>query len=98
METTMLEMNKMPTPADLVARIPTKLAEKNEPVRIEPGHQCRVCGKFKPSCIKEPGIDWTCRECYTGLTNEEIRNRMRTLSNIIGLATKRMPSADKIPF
>ena len=96
----MLEMNKMPTPADLVARIPPKLAEKNEPVRIEPGHQCRICGRYKPTCIKEPGIDWTCRQCYTGLTDKEIADRFRTLANIMSRVGRPIPAKndDEIPF
>jgi hypothetical protein len=79
----MSEMYRMPTPADIVQRIPVKQRAEDS-VRIEAGHQCWRCGKYKPTCIKEPGIDWTCRECYTGgLTPEDIKNNFRTINGIL---------------
>ncbi len=49
--------------------------------RIEGRMRCNRCGHIG-MCIKEPADEngfWQCRECYTGLTNQEIAARFRKL-------------------
>lgn len=52
----------------------------------------RVCGECKTIglCIQEPKGDgpWLCRECYTGMSLKEIKERYRELSGIIGSKVK----------
>ncbi len=59
-----------------------KLAEPEKTnYRIEGRMRCNRCGHIG-MCIKEPADEngfWQCRECYTGLTNQEIAERFRKL-------------------
>lgn len=44
---------------------------------------CKECGKKNTMCVQEPpGASNRCRQCYTGLTNEEIKERFRNLMEI----------------
>ena len=71
-----------PKPSELVSFIAKKqedtqyeanFAPDNSPVKIWPNVRCRMCGKIG-MCIQEDDT-WQCRQCYTGLTNEEIADR-----------------------
>lgn len=71
-----------PKPADLVGLIETEKHDQeyrehfkpeNAPNKIWPSVRCRDCGRTR-MCILDNNR-WLCRECYTGLTSDEINER-----------------------
>lgn len=45
---------------------------------------CKECGKKNTMCIQEPvGDSNRCRQCYTGLTSQEIKDRYTQLISLI---------------
>ena len=71
------ECGSYPKPKDVIDRI-TFQDRTEKPYKFEWG-MCSKCGEFK-QCIREPvNSPGECRECYTGLTDVEIRGRFNTL-------------------
>ena len=75
-----------PKPIDITKQIKELRAKKiekssytkEEEFKISPGIRCRKCENIR-TCIKDPvntGV-WTCRECYTGLTNKQYTEKIR---------------------
>ena len=76
------ECARMPTPTDVISRIPVEDSEQNENYNITSG-KCSECSRVG-MCISEPnGSPLICRECYTGLTNEQISQRFSDLAKMI---------------
>jgi len=74
----MEECAKMPTAADVIQRIPIGDNAENGKYAMASA-RCQECGRVL-LCISEPtGNPYKCRECYTGLTNQEIAGRFRKL-------------------
>ena len=62
--------------------------ETEKEAEIQFGVRCRRCG-YSGACIKDPREGWLCRECYTGLTYEQIKGRFQDIQAILeGLTTK----------
>lgn len=75
---------EFPRIADIINQLPRN--EENAKYRIEPYHMCNECHEQNVICIKEP-VDtgnWRCRKCYTGMTNEQVRNRFIDLGRMMG--------------
>lgn len=65
--------------------------------RIEGRRQCQECGNIG-LCVQEPrGTgEWLCKRCYTGLTDQEITEKFKSL---VGILTKRRTVNEiEIPF
>jgi len=62
-------------------KIKPDLMEIERSPRIEPNIRCQRCGKVT-LCIYEDG-QWQCRQCYTGLTDEQVAQRFRDLQAIV---------------
>ena len=81
------EKTPYPKPGDISARI-TQRSTESQSYIIEKGHTCSVCWKKNCMCIieKPDTPSWTCRECYTGMDIEEIRQRYKDITDKIGEA------------
>lgn len=78
----MEECQRMPTPLDVISRISPGDQKENEKFVITSA-RCSRCSRFA-LCISEPtGSPYLCRECYTGLTNDQIAERFRKLGEMI---------------
>jgi transcription elongation factor Elf1 len=53
---------------------------------ILPGAKCATCGKENVRCIKEPAFNGEvkCRECYTGLSGNQYKQRLNDLAVMMG--------------
>ena len=81
-----------PKPAEIISHI-SKRKEKEQygaKFNMYSGH-CQVCGKNGCITMKDEGDNytgeqgdglWKCRECYTGLTNEQINAKYQELFKI----------------
>jgi len=72
------EYTSFPKPKEVIDHIPL---HTNIPKDYIFNHfHCVRCGEYK-FCIKEPPVlgQWTCRQCYTGLSDAEIKNRFVSL-------------------
>lgn len=82
------ELKYFPKPAELIERIkrdPQDPFGDSDFIIIDHG-SCEECGASNVPCIKEPkdtGV-WICRQCYTGLTGQEIAQRLRKFRKTIG--------------
>jgi ribosomal protein L37AE/L43A len=59
--------------------------EEKKNFTIQQNMMCNQCHKKNVMCIKEPadtGI-WQCRECYTGLTADQIKGKFEGLAEIM---------------
>jgi hypothetical protein len=76
------ECLKMPTPMDVISRISVENNQENTAYNI--GHaRCSKCNRVA-TCISEPvGAPYICRECYTGLTNQQISQRFKDLGKMM---------------
>lgn len=74
-----------PKISDILAQIPKSDALNEANYRIESHRMCQKCHKRDVMCIKEPRDTgtWQCRECYTGLTAEQIRVRFDDLGKMM---------------
>ena len=72
------ECQKMPTPMDIIQRIPVSQMMENEHYRMTQA-KCSKCDRYSLAISEPPGDPWLCRECYTGLTNQEIAERFKKL-------------------
>lgn len=51
---------------------------------------CRLCEKKNTVCISEPmGSDWQCRQCYTGYTDKQIKDKLNNIYKNLSM---------KVPF
>ena len=84
----MEECQRMPTPQDIISRMPSEDTGDQQQYILSPA-KCGLCGS-SGLCIKEdPYSDtWRCRECYTGLTIEQHKAKMAEI--IQALNMKRM--------
>lgn len=76
------ECVRMPTPTDIISRIAVE--EQNEDANYSiTSAKCSKC-KRVATCISEPiGSPYECRECYTGLNNQQISQRFRDLQKMM---------------
>ena len=81
----MEECQRMPTPQDVITRMPKEKTEETQDYVFETA-KCSLCGSYG-RCIKEdPYSDtWRCRECYTGLTAAQHAAKMREIINAMGI-------------
>lgn len=79
----MEEFPRMPTPSDVISRMPN-VVDEHLPYILEENRKCGLCG-YTGMCIKEePFSDtWRCRQCYSGLTKEQHAARMKQLVEIM---------------
>lgn len=47
------------------------------------GVRCDKCGKITTCIYEPPEIIWQCRECYSGISNDEYKRRMEKIIEII---------------
>lgn len=74
----MEECQKMPTPLDLIQRMPVNIDLDNGNFHIASA-KCSKCGRYGMAISEPIGSEYQCRECYTGLSNEEIGQRFKAL-------------------
>lgn len=74
----MEECQRMPTPLDVIQRIPVNQTFENVDYRIVSG-KCSKCGRYGMAITEPIGSPYLCRECYTGLTGKEIGSRLHKL-------------------
>lgn len=72
----------MPTPLDVIQRIPINQTVDNQDYRITSA-KCSKCGRYGMAITEPIGSPYLCRECYTGLTNQEIAARYKALSEMV---------------
>ena len=73
-----------PKIADILSLIPRSDSLSECDYKFEYHIMCQECHKPDMMCIKEPldtGV-WRCRQCYTGLTNEQIVEKFEELWRI----------------
>lgn len=72
-----------PKPVEIRDKIPEYRTVQEDEFRMKNG-QCSICTK-KGLVIEEPtgSGKWLCRKCYTGLSNEQISQRMNDLYRIM---------------
>ena len=80
----MEEFPRMPTPSDVISRMPN-VVDEHLPYILEENRKCGLCG-YSGMCIREePYSDtWRCRQCYSGLTKEQYAVMIRDLIKIMG--------------
>jgi hypothetical protein len=78
--------DKFPKISDIIAQLPRGSWGENEDYKIQEHMMCNECHKANVSCIKEPKLTgiWRCRQCYTGLTSDEIEQRFKDLGLMMG--------------
>jgi hypothetical protein len=79
------DKSKPPQPAEIIKLLPRGAENTYDDKDFIMGiGTCQECGHYGKT-IKEPkdtGI-WQCRQCYTGLTDGQIRDRFRKLAEIM---------------
>ena len=82
----LLESEYFPKPHNFVTEI-----NRNKPpddgyisnFDIKSGRKCAICGRVRV-CIDEPkGSEYQCRECYTGMTSEEIEAKIKGIAALL---------------
>ena len=77
------ECQKMPTPMDVISRI-TSDDQTNNGAFTMTSTKCSKCHRVL-LCISEPsGSPYLCRECYTGLTNQQISDKFNQIADMLG--------------
>ena len=79
----MEECQKMPTPLDVIQRMPINQTVQNEDYHMAQA-KCSRCGRYALAISEPVGSPYLCRECYTGLSNQEIGERFRKLGEKVG--------------
>ena len=75
------ELKFFPKPAEVVKRIPDIELSKPEKFRLYEGRcQCGHTGLVIQEPISTPP---RCKECYTGLASQEVKKRLRDLSEMM---------------
>jgi hypothetical protein len=75
----MEECTRMPTPADVVGRIDKQEQEVKAEYRLI-NSTCGLCGYSGLCILEDPYSDTPrCRQCYTGLTIEQHKAKMRDI-------------------
>ena len=83
-EKAMEECQRMPTPSELISRMPARAQEEESEYIIREGVTCGQCGHIGMGIKEAPLSDiWCCRQCYTGLTPKQYRERMAHLAAIV---------------
>lgn len=80
-ESCMNELEFWPKPIDLISRLPKGGSAIDESsFRIREQVRCSKCG-YIGMCIEEPSDcgEWRCRQCYTGMSVSEIKQRLKGL-------------------
>lgn len=77
----MEECQRMPTPTDLIQRIPVNQTFENVDYRITSA-KCSRCGRYAMAISEPIGRPYLCRECYTGMSNQEIAAKFRALGEL----------------
>ena len=76
------ECQKMPTPTDIIQRMKINQTEESAEYKIVSA-RCHKCKRIA-LCISEPiGASYLCRECYSGLSNEQIGQRFADLGKMM---------------
>lgn len=77
------ECSKFPTPIDVIQRIQTNSERGNDEYQITSG-KCAHCGRVRMVISIPVGADYLCRECYTGMTNEQVSATFGRLAEMVG--------------
>jgi len=79
----MEECQRMPTPMDIISRMPKEELTESEPYTIALA-KCGLCKHDGMAIKEEPYLSvWRCRQCYTGLTSEQHKAKWMELQRII---------------
>jgi len=73
----------MPTPMDVIQRMTINDSMEQADFRITQA-KCSRCDRYALAITEPIGSPYLCRECYTGMTNQEIGQKMRELGEGIG--------------
>ncbi len=79
----MEECQKMPTPQDVIQRMTVNQTVEESDFRITSA-KCSRCGRFGMAISEPQGVPYLCRECYSGMTNEQIAAKFRELGGNLG--------------
>ena len=82
-----------PKPAEILCKIHITQTKKQYGAKFnQSSGYCQVCKKTGCMTMQddEDNNIWKCRECYTGLTNEQIQQKFKDLYNILD-DVKEMP-------
>jgi len=74
----MEECLRMPTPLDVIQRMPINQTVEESEFRITSA-KCSKCGRYGLAISEPQGAPYLCRECYSGMTNEQIAAKFREL-------------------
>lgn len=79
----MEECERFPKPVDIIQRASIEKAQGRELYPMFGKEVCHLCEQVK-FCMKEDEYSrWECRQCYGGLSDDEIRARYRKILNTI---------------
>ena len=73
-----------PKPGDISLRISNTNLPTNEDFIIRSDVRCQTCGHIGEGIQEPKGTSFQCRECYTGLTPQEIKSRFTDLFRMMG--------------
>lgn len=76
------ECAKMPTPIDVIQRISVTDSITSEKYTITSA-KCSKCGRYAMAISEPAGASYLCRECYTGMSNQEIAEAFRQIGSWI---------------
>ena len=82
-----------PKPAEILGKIHLKETQEQYGAKFnQSSGYCQVCKKTGCMTMQDDEDNhlWKCRECYTGLTNEQIQQKFKDLYNILD-DVKEMP-------
>ena len=72
------ECERFPKPSEIIGRIKGHVFKDQKPLFNT--CRCSVCGESEKLCIKEHDMEgWECRECYSGLSVDEYKDKLRDL-------------------
>lgn len=77
----MEECAKMPTPQDVIQRMMTQQDSGSDKFTMASA-RCFKCGRILLCISEPPGTPYECRECYTGMTNQEVSEKFKELGAI----------------
>jgi len=71
----------MPTPLDVIQRMTVNQSIEDGDYYITSA-KCTRCGRYAMAITEPVGSPYLCRECYTGMSNQEIANKFKELGEI----------------
>ena len=81
----MEECQRMPTPQDVITRMPRE-ETSDQPEYVIETAKCGLCGNYALAIKAEPYSDiWRCRQCYTELTPAQHKAKMSEIIRTMGM-------------